>query len=372
MFLTRAFLASGVTLAALGMLCLGSSPARADDVAIVQPSPVPGPTSDAPPPPPAPADKPIDMLDVACACGCGVFDVGDIYSMVPTNPHGGMVWFRYSYQNQDQNWEGSHPGLASDNQDKQIQTSFYTVGAQYTFNSKWTIMGELPSYGRSFTTTDDGTIQGPNGSIYTANVFALGDLRLMADYTGLQSNMNTGLIVGVKLPTGLWNSPTGVLGGPLFDRDSLPGTGSTDLLMGAYHVGTLDAAHKVPYQIQANYSVAVFTQQDYRPGNELDTAVGVGYNLGPIIGNQTTPWLNVLGSFRGHDTGGNADFLNSGYSRILLAPGLECRFGKYRVFADVELPIFQYTNSAINTSIEDTAGQLIANQLYKLQISHDF
>ncbi len=51
-------------------------------------------------------------------------------------------------------------------------------------------------------------------------------------YTGLSEDMSLGLLAGFKLPTGdhTYND---------FDRDTSLGTGSTDLLLGAYKIGNL-------------------------------------------------------------------------------------------------------------------------------------
>ncbi len=218
----------------------------------------------------------------ACACGCGIFDVGaNVLAGMPSASGSGFsVWFRYSYMNQNQNWEGTSKAPASDNSDKDINTSFYTVGGEYMINSDWTVMAELPVYARHLRTTDDGTVFGTAGSIYTGKLTDLGDLQLSASYTGLSPDMSTGLSFGVKLPTGNYTGPTGPLGGAEFDRDSLPGTGSTDLMVGAYHVGTLTSDGALGYFGQVRYQFAVLTRDSYRPGNELDGAVGLTYDFG--------------------------------------------------------------------------------------------
>src|ERR1017187_6991324 len=70
----------------------------------------------------------------ACACGCGVFDVG-AGTMIPVDSESGFsLWFRYSYMNQNENWEGSSKAPASDNGDQRINTSFYTIGGQYAID----------------------------------------------------------------------------------------------------------------------------------------------------------------------------------------------------------------------------------------------
>jgi hypothetical protein len=275
--------------------------------------------------------------------------------------------------NQNQNWIGSHKGPAANNADKQINTRFYTVGGEFAINPNWAIMAELPTYARHLTTTDDGTVFGAAGSIYTGKLTDLGDASITANYTGLSSDMSTGLIFGVKLPTGNDTGPTGTLGGAEFDRDSLPGTGSTDLIFGGYHVGALNAAGTLNYFAQLRTQWAVLTRDSYRPGNEFDEALGVSYSLGQVsYATNVTPLLQFLGSVREHDTGDAADPLNSGYQRLLISPGLNVRFNQISFYGDVEIPIAQHTNAAQSVAIEGTQGQLVAPVLFKLQIKYDF
>ena len=275
--------------------------------------------------------------------------------------------------NQNQNWEGNSKAPASDNNDKDIRTSFYTVGGQYMIDRNWTVMAELPTYSRRLTTTDDGTVFGSAGSIYTGKLTDLGDLQVTGLYTGLSEDMSTGLSFGVKLPTGNYTGPNGPLGGPEFDRDSLPGTGSTDAMVGGYHIGGLNSDNTLAYFVQARYQFAFMTRDSYRPGNELDGVVGLTYDFGekgPL--DKVAPTLQVIGSHREHDTGANADPLNSGYERLLIAPGIELRLDKVRLYADVEFPIYQHTNAASSPAIEGTAGQLVASTLFKVQLAYDF
>jgi hypothetical protein len=319
----------------------------------------------------------------ACACGCGIFDVGaNVLAGMPSESDRGFsVWFRYSYMNQNQNWEGTSKALASDNGDKWINTSFYVIGAEYRINPSWTVMAELPAYDRQLVTTDDpqGSVTGIPNDVYQGTDVALGDLQLTAMYTGLSVDMSTGLTFGVKLPTGDDRGPTGAGGGPEFDRDSLPGTGSTDIMLGGYHVGQFAPDSQFGYFVQARYQFAVLTDNyaadggQYRPGNELDGAAGVTYDFGakgPFA--DILPLLQILSSWRSHDTGTAADPLNSGYRRVLVAPGIQLRYDNVRFYADVAMPIYQDTNSASSLALEGTSGQLVASTLYKVQLSYDF
>ena len=193
-------------------------------------------------------------------------------------------------------------------------------------------------------------------------------------YTGFSPDMTTGLSFGVKLPTGNYVGPRGPLGGLEFDRDSAPGSGSTDLTIGAYHVDSLTRDNKLSYFSQARYQFAVATQGGYRPGNELDAAVGLSYDLGPagpLV--KVAPSLALFDSYRQRDTGPAADPLNSGYERLLIAPGVKLRLSrKVDVYADVEVPLYQHVNSAPSVAIEGKSGQLVAPLLLKVQINYGF
>jgi hypothetical protein len=311
---------------------------------------------------------------LACACGCGIFDVG-ADTLMPNNADSGLsVWFRTAYMDQNQNWEGTHAAPASDNDDKALNTTFYFVGGQYVINRDWTVMAELPFFDRALTTTDDdGTVVGPPGTIYTGHDFALGDLELMGMYTGFSKDLSTGLGFGVKVPTGDWHGPNGPLGGAEFDRDSLPGTGSTDLIIQAYHAGSLNAQNTLGYFVQTKFQFAVATQDQYRPGDESDTAVGVTYDLGsfgPIT--KVAPVLQFLNSYRARDGGANADTPNSGYERVLIDPGVSVRIKKVRLDMDVAIPIYQNMNAASSLAVEGVSGQLVAGTLLKFQATYDF
>jgi len=307
---------------------------------------------------------------LACACGCGVFDVGAA-SIMPSNSDSGLsVWFRFNTMDQNKNWEGGSSAPASDNPDKRIRTDFYTIGGQYMVTHKWTVMAELPIYQRALTTTDDGTVFGTAGSVYTGHLTSLGDLQLTALYTGLSADMSTGIGLGLKLPTGDSTGPNGPLGGAEFDRDSLPGTGSTDAILTAYHVGHLDSEGRLSWFGQARYQIAFATRDSYRPGNELDASLGASYDLGaagPIT--KVAPVLSLLNSLRAHDTGDNANPLNSGYERLLIAPGVNMRVGKLRLYADIELPIYQHANADV---VPGQSGQLVAAHLFNATVSYDF
>ena len=283
---------------------------------------------------------------LGCACGCGVFEVGTS-AMLPTS-EGLMLSLDYDFMNQNRNWSGRSSALAGANDDKRIRTHFVTASAQYTVNRTWTLSARIPYWSRSFATS------GEDGVVATFDHSALGDARLSATYTGFSEDLSTGLSLGVKLPTGDDSYAD-------FDRDTEIGTGSTDLLLGGYHRLALSNDRTWNGFVQGSWEQAVTTRGDYRPGDEADGAAGVYKELAfgdsPL---RLSPLLQVVASARARDRGVEADAGNSGYARLLLAPGAELKLPGVRVYADVELPVYQRVNG----------NQLVAPRLFKLIVSY--
>ena len=294
----------------------------------------------------------------ACACGCGVFDVATS-SMFPNGP-GGMAYLQYDFQDQDRNWSGSSQAPSVNNPDKQIETDFVTAGLQYMFNSSWGLQLEVPFDYRTFkTVTANPNAPNPGVSTATVNWGALGDIRLEGIYTGFLPDQSVGVTFGLKVPTGDWtyNNAYGDV-----DRDSEIGTGSTDILLGGFYRGNITKDEKWDWFAQGLLDVPVLIQAGYRPGVELDTAAGIdykGFSLGRM---RISPVAQVIFSERTSDIGSNANPDNSGYQRILLSPGIEFHIHPVKIYADVELPVYQ----------NFTGDQLAASVLYKVSASWMF
>lgn len=303
---------------------------------------------------------------MACACGCGIFDTG-ITGVTPQgSDHGLSVFLSVGVMDQDRNREQGHAASPDDNTDKRIRSEFYTAGFNYTINPNWMIMAQIPLVHRRFTTTG-GSDASP--VIETVPITAAGDAVINLTYTGFHDFGATGIGVGVKLPTGSTTSPIDPYGNAAYDRDTLPGTGSTDLQVAGYHVGRIKGAAR--WFVHGQYRFAVATLGGYRPGDEFDGALGATYDL-PAGKTVISPTLQLLGSLRGRDTGNHAS-ANSGYSRLLLAPGLRVQINKHlSIYGDVEFPVAQYVRTAGSIQDEGTLGQLTAPALFKLQVSYGF
>lgn len=178
-------------------------------------------------------------------------------------------------------------------------------------------------------------------------------------YTGLSEDMSTGLLGGIKVPSGWYTYPH-------VDRDNQIGTGSTDLIVGAYHWGNLPLSlenHQFNWYIEGSYDLPVFTQDHYKPGREFDGALGLTYNLGTVAFlKEIAPLVALVGSDRVRDSQSQADPTNTGYSRLLITPGIETKLSVIRWYTDIGIPIYQNVNG----------DQITAPYLLKTVLSYDF
>jgi len=285
-----------------------------------------------------------------CACGCDIFDVGTS-SMFPNHP-GWMLFVDYDFQDQNQNWSGTSTAPASHNEDKDITTHFTDVGVQYLFNASWGVQLQVPYDFRSFTTKAD------SGKLVTDRWSQFGDVRIEGLYTGFSADLSAGVNLGVKLPTGDYKFDPEVV-----DRDTQLGTGSTDILIGGFYRHHVSLRAKLFWFAQTELDLPVLTQEHYRPGLELDSAVGMYYNGWTVGRARISPVAQVLISERTTDGGSAAAHpVGSGFQRVLLSPGLEIDVHPVKFYADAEVPVYQNFHG----------NQVAAPVLIKATIAYEF
>jgi len=286
-------------------------------------------------------------MALACACGCGVFDVGNS-TLIPGGA-GGVAWLSYDYLDQSQNWSGASRAPAADNTDIRIISSFATLGGQYMWKNGFGVMAEVPVTDRSFTTDENGPFQ-------TFRHTGLGDIRVMGVYSGFSPNMSTGVTFGLKLPTGGFNYSG-------YDRDVQIGSGTTDLLLGAYHTGGVGRDTPWTWFAQGQLDQPLDSRAGYKPGRELDASAGLAWSASqPTAPVSITPMLQLIASARARDGGPAADPDNSGYERLLVAPGVQLKARNWKLYGDIELPLYQRVNG----------NQLISPALFKVVLSRSF
>lgn len=116
-------------------------------------------------------------------------------------------------------------------------------------------------------------------------------------------------------------------------------TGTTDVIVGAYYNDAI--SQNWGYFTQLTYQAAMYSTDNYRPGNTLNASVGIRYVGFDIIAPQLQ--LNFRDTQR--DSGTNADTVSTGGSLLYISPGVVAALSdKISMYAFVQVPIFQDVN----------------------------
>lgn len=285
---------------------------------------------------------------IACACGCGVLNVGTS-SLIP-NCAGGTAFLQYDQMSQTRNWHKKDKS-SGHNHDKRIETQTITAGTQYMFNREWGAAIRVP-----YVTRYVKNLPHSGGMTYTRHS-DIGDIRINGIYSGFSADMSSGLIFGLKLPTGSTSDKT-------LARNTQIGSGSTDSILGAYHMGMFGKS-QAGYFAQTTWERPFIRHQGYTPGAEISAATGVYYNLGQVgFAKKVAPILQFTAAKKQQDTGwaDPSHNPNSGYSMVFFAPGFEVTIGQYKLYADVEFPLYRNVNG----------NQLVPQNLYKVILGYNF
>lgn len=252
---------------------------------------------------------------------------------------------------------------AGGNQEVEHDTiSRYTnLGISYAPNADWNLKFLLPYVDRSHTTYGAASNPLTPDQISGATATGIGDAKFIATYQGLLPTHSLGVQLGIKLPTGNYGGPnadgSGTVGrnpvvfttgpnaqtpspGNALDTSLNPGTGSTDLIVGAYYFQPVsqDFDAFVNGQFQAAVSQKLDqTGADFRPGNLATVSFGVRYEANPAI----VPQLQVNISRRSSDLGALADRMDTAGTVAYLSPGVTLNMIKnLQLYGFMQLPIY--------------------------------
>lgn len=310
------------------------------------------------------------LYATACAtCGCSLSsDAAMGYSAAT----GWRVSLEYDYINQDQLRAGSSAisaarvaGIndAGGNQEVEHDTinRYTTLGISYTAIADWNFKLLMPYIDRSHTTYGAATNPLNPDQLSGATAAGLGDVKFLASYQGLLPTHNLGFQLGIKLPTGNYGGPNadgiGIVGrnpvafttgpnaqqsspGNLLDTSLNPGTGSTDLIVGAYYYQAVSQNFDAFVNGQFQAAVAEKLNQigaDYRPGDQATLSFGVRYEANPDV----VPQLQVNVSRKSSDQGALADTTDTAGTVAYLSPGVTVAAGPgLHLYGFVQLPIY--------------------------------
>ncbi|MBZ5639982.1 MAG: hypothetical protein LAO51_14645 [Acidobacteriia bacterium] len=279
---------------------------------------------------------------LACSsCGCSLNSdwVSQGYTVRP----GFQIDFRYDDFDQDQLRNGTETvdrGPIVLPSDREIQRKTINrntmLNLEYSRSSNWGVDLQLPYYDRYHTTIAPGDV-----AESMSHSRSVGDLRAMGRYQGFSEGRQTGVLFGLKLATGSIHETfrAGPQAGELLDRGLQPGTGTTDLLVGAYHFGEL--YRDWGYFVQALLQQPLRSREAFRPGTGLNVNVGARYTAGKRV----TPHLQINVRAEKREAGDNADVDNSGATLVYLSPGLTIQLVKdFALYGFLQAPILQRVN----------------------------
>jgi hypothetical protein len=277
----------------------------------------------------------------ACAsCGCSLS--ADWESQGLASGPGLRFDLRYDYLNQNQVRSGTAKvgtwPLDPHEQELFTKNQYFTAALDYSMNSNWGINLQLPYVVRSHASNGFNYDGSDAGSSKTSS---LGDVKIMARYQGFAEEHNAGLQFGVKLPTGSYtqNFSGGAIAGQALDRGLQPGTGSTDLLLGAFQFASV--SQNWDYFTQAVAQLPLNSRAGYKPGQSLNANLGFRY-----LGFDTlVPQLQINARASRKDSGDNASPDDSGGRTVYLSPGVSFPLtDKMKGYAFLQLPIYQNLN----------------------------
>lgn len=312
----------------------------------------------------------------ACAtCGCSLStDAAMGYSAMP----GWRVNLQYDYLDQSQLRSDTgtvapadvaalnNPGGPGQEVEHDTINRYITLGVIYRPGPNEAFNLQIPYIDRSHTTYGQATPdQLTPDQLSGATVTGLGDIKFITSYQGFLPTHNFGVQLGVKLPTGNYGGPnaagTGTVGrnptafstgpaaqlpspGNLLDTSLQAGTGSTDLIIGAYYYQAVsqDFDAFVNGQFQAAVAHKLDTPgADFRPGNLATVSFGLRDAAHP----SWVPQLQANITYKAHDQGALADTTDTAGTVAYLSPGITVTVAKaWQTYGFVQVPVYSNLN----------------------------
>jgi hypothetical protein len=293
------------------------------------------------------------LTALACAsCGCSL---SSDWETRGSSSAGLKMDIRYDYLDQNQLRSGTGAispaaasqlvnGGGSQEVEKFTRNNYVTLGLNYSVNPDWGIAVSVPYIDRSHSTlgtASDGITAGPGGGQYDSQTSGIGDIKLIGRYQGFTPEHDIGVLFGLKLATGSFTQ-TGASTDPtqpgpaVMDRGLEPGSGTTDLILGAYAADELNS--RWDYFLQGMFQAALDSRDRYKPGNSINLTLGVRYTGFSGF----TPEVQLNARHVATDSGANADIYGTGGTLVYLSPGAVVPLNeKTAIYAFVQLPVYQ-------------------------------
>jgi hypothetical protein len=259
---------------------------------------------------------------------------------------GARLDLRYEYVNQDQPMAGSNKvgvgEIHRHHDEVYTKNRNYLAALDYTINQDWAVNVLMPVVDREHL-----HIHNHMGAQIEErwDFTNLSDVRVMTrkrigtyEDAAAQGVGTLGLNFGVKLPTGRTNVTNS--DGERAERSLQPGTGTTDLLLGAYYSKLLPVKN-LSWFAQGALQLPLHENEDYLPGNRITLDAGLRYGVGESWGLM----LQANALWRGRDRGDQAEPDDTGGTAVFVSPGVSYQIAKsFQLYGFLQLPIYQYVN----------------------------
>ncbi len=294
----------------------------------------------------------------ACAsCGCSLNS--DFSAQGLSTGGGWSADLRYDYLNQNQLRAGTKKISATDasnaintqtNAPAEVEqftkNNYLTATFDYNNAKAWGVSVLLPHISRSHSTLgtgSDGTTFDPANGAYGSSASGMGDVKVIGRYFGFSEEKNFGIQFGVKLATGKKDQVSSSGNPTPVDPGLQVGTGTTDVILGAYRFDTL--SQNWDYFTQASFQgvakSSMMAGGSYKPGSSMNLNAGIRYQGFERI----IPTLQINGRYARPDSGDAADTYATGGRLVYLTPGVMVPITeKFSAYGNVQLPIYQNVN----------------------------
>lgn len=255
----------------------------------------------------------------------------------------------------------SDPSLGGGEIEHGTSNRYLNLTAAYRFNADWGVSVLVPyvtrthdTYGvqlQPYTPAENAPDQ-----LSHADVSSLGDIKMLASYQGFLPTHNLGVQFGVKLPTGNYGGETedgtfvgtpvrfkdGPVAGDALDSSLQAGTGSTDLIVGAYYFQPI--SQDFDGFVNGQFQAAVSERMDaaganFRPGNLATMSLGVRYEAHA----NWVPQLQLNLLHKSADQGAFADQPDTAGTVAYLSPGISASLTKtLQLYAFVQVPVYSH------------------------------
>ena len=294
----------------------------------------------------------VAVPNASASCGSAFCMVNTNWNIQGFAPEPGLrLDLRYEYIDQDQPRSGSSDvrvgQIPRHHDEVKTLNHNYLATLDYTFNADWGVAVTLPVVDRTHDHIHNhGGGQVPEHWDFTR----LGDVSVLGRRQWMSENPNGptvsfyGFNFGLKAPTGEFHVRNSA--GDLAERTLQPGTGTTDLLLGAFFSQVLPAKAS-SWFAQALVRTPLNSREDYKPGTRTSLDVGYRYEANERLGLMLQ--MNAL--YRARDKGVQAEPDDTGGNFVFLSPGLSYAVTKtVQAYAFFHKPVYQYVNGVQLTS----------------------